>query len=247
MKRIAVGFISALLLLGACSGGSHGVSPELAKIFRVDTLNAYAAAGDTAPDGGCTRLRLRRLPGSLGRVFNDSNHLHMQAARAAGIVPVEGPLSAWQCGKGLVEVRPDSNIFIAELTHSMPFLTPAASTLLTEIGRRFNDTLDARGGGDYRIKLTSVLRTPATVKRLRRLNRNASAESAHRYATTFDISYSKFICDNSNGTRRTFEDLKNLLAEIVYDIRNEGRCLVKHERRQACFHITVMPDSIIDQ
>ena len=83
-----------------------------------------------------------------------------------------------------------------------------------------------------------MLRTPATVGKLRRVNRNATENSAHQYATTFDISYSKFICDNAAAPHRTFEDLKNLLAEIVADMRAEGRCLVKHERHQACFHIT---------
>ena len=87
------------------------------------------------------------------------------------------------------------------------------------------------------------MRTPHTVGKLRRVNRNASANSAHSYATTFDIGYSKFACDDSTATRRTFEDLKNLLATIVRDLRNEGRCYVKHERRQACFHITVRPSS----
>ncbi len=37
------------------------------------------------------------------------------------------------------------------------------------------------------------------------------------------LSYSKeFICDDAASTRRTFEDLKNLLAEIVADLRSEG-------------------------
>lgn len=249
MKTTAIVTAAILMLLALCCTSPDGnVSPRLAAILA-DTCrnNAHALPGDTAPDDGCTRLRSRRLPAGFGRVFNDLNDVHLEAARAAGIVPVEGPLSAWTCGKGIVEVRPDSTIYIDQLTHSLPFLTPRAADLLHEIGRRFNDSLDARGGGDYRIKLTSVLRTPQSAKSLRRVNRNASVESAHRYATTFDISYSKFICDNSRGTRRTFEDLKNLLAEIVYDLRCEGRCLVKHERRQACFHITVLPDSTISQ
>ncbi len=77
------------------------------------------------------------------------------------------------------------------------------------------------------------------MRRLRRVNRNASSESAHSYGTTFDLSYSKFICDDTTATKRTFEDLKNLLGEIVAGLRAQGRCVVKHERRQGCFHITV--------
>ena len=90
------------------------------------------------------------------------------------------------------------------------------------------------------MKVTSLLRTPATVSRLRRVNRNATAESTHTFGTTFDISYSRFICD-SDTLGRTFEDLKNLLGEVLLDFKNQGRCYVKMERRQACFHITARP------
>ena len=73
---------------------------------------------------------------------------------------------------------------------------------------------------------------------MKRVNRNATHASAHQYGTTFDISYLKFICDSA-GVNRTQEDLKNLLAEILHQLRKEGRCYVKHERKQSCFHITV--------
>ena len=63
------------------------------------------------------------------------------------------------------------------------------------------------------------------------------------FGTTFDISYSKFICDNPDATHRTFEDLKNMLAEVLYDLKQEGRCYVKYESKQSCFHITTRPQS----
>jgi hypothetical protein len=142
-----------------------------------------------------------------------------------------------------VAVRSCKDFYVDRLSHSYPYLTRSGAILLHEIGRRFNDSLAARGGGAYRIKVTSLLRTGHTVGRLRRVNRNATATSAHQYGATFDISYSKFICDDSTATRRSFEDLKNLLAEIVDGLRDEGRCFVKHERRQACFHITARTDN----
>jgi uncharacterized protein YdiU (UPF0061 family) len=110
--------------------------------------------------------------------------------------------------------------------------------LLKDIGMAFRDSLKARGGGNYRIKVTSVLRTPALVKQLRRRNRNAVDTSAHLFGTTFDISYLKFICD-SIGVPRTQEDMKNLLGEVVEQMRQQERCFVKFERKQACYHITV--------
>ncbi len=243
MRKYALVFIvyySISLLFSCGQRNSECISPELAAVLVPDSANPFAEIVDSAPDAGCKPLVTRgpRIP--LGRVFNDLNDAHLARARKDGIKPVFDAPSAWQNGAGLVEVRSDSTLFIDELTHSYPYLLPHAANLLSEIGLRFYQLLQARGGGDYRIKVTSILRTDATVGRLRRVNRNASSESAHTYATTFDISYSKFICDNSKGTGRTFEDLKNLLAEVVDSLRSEGRCLVKREYRQACFHITAI-------
>lgn len=222
------------------------VSPALAALLNPeDEPNPYSIKPPDAPDSGCTPLRVNGIGGTLGRVFNDSNYRHLEYARAGGIRPLSNAASAWANGIGLVEVVSDRYLFVDSLSHSFPYLKPHAAALLHEIGKRFADSLAARGGGAYRPKVTSVLRTPLTVGRLRRVNRNATSESAHQYATTFDISYSKFVCDDTSAPHRTFEDLKNLLAEIIHDLRSEGRCLVKHERHQACFHITAAPpDSI---
>lgn len=243
MRKYALALVvsaSMSLLLSCGTENSGNVSPELADILAPAKENPFAVIVDSAPDAGCERLITHGPKIPLGRAFNDLNEAHLSHARREGIKPIFDAASAWHNGAGLVEVHSDSTLFIDELTHSYPYLLPHAAGLLSEIGHRFHKLLQERGGGEYRIKVTSLLRTDATVGRLRRVNRNASSESAHRYATTFDISYSKFICDNSKGTARTFEDLKNLLAEVVDSLRSEGRCLVKREYRQACFHITAI-------
>ena len=236
MKKLLY-IIGLSLFFCACQGGSGDVSPLLAIILSDSVRNPYDAHLDSAPDGGCVRLRTNvHVP--LSRLFNDSNYVHLLEARAGGITPIEDSKMAWTEGCGLVEIKSNPYYYLDELSHSYPYLRPHAADLLAEICRRFQDTLAARGGGAYRPKVTSLLRTPLSVGRLRRVNRNATGESAHQYATTFDISYSKFICDDASAPHRTFEDLKNLLAEIVDDMRDEGRCYVKHERNQSCFHIT---------
>ena len=122
----------------------------------------------------------------------------------------------------------------------MPYLVPEAERLLHDIGRSFSDTIRARVGKSYKIKVTSLTRTDVTVRRLRRRNSNATQESAHRFGTTFDISYSKFICCDSSYVIHE-GDLKNILAEVLHRLRREGRCYVKWERKQGCFHITTRP------
>lgn len=242
----AVIFICICVIMGACGCSTKDVRPELEAILRPQAVeNPYDKHLPSAPDEGCVKLRSKNI-GPLFKAFADMPEAHLPHARTGGIKPIVTDDDAWLNGENLVRVVSDENMFVDTLHHSYPYLRPHANDLLKEIGKRFSDSLAARGGGAYRLKVTSLLRTPRTVKALRRVNRNASEESAHSYATTFDISYSKFICDDAGQTHRTFEDLKNLLAEIVYDLRAEGRCKVKIERRQACMHITACKPSSID-
>lgn len=55
------------------------------------------------------------------------------------------------------------------------------------------DSLSCKGLNPNQIIVTSVLRTADDVKRLRRRNGNASANSAHAFGTTFDVSYRRFV------------------------------------------------------
>ncbi|MCM1520365.1 MAG: DUF5715 family protein [Lachnoclostridium sp.] len=175
--------------------------------------------------------------GNPRQVFNDSNYVHLAEAMQIGIEPLSDVRSHWQVRKPLVKVTSCEDYFIDKLTYSRPYLIPEAELSLREIGHRFRDTIAARGGGDYRIKVTSLLRTPATVKKLRRHNSNAVDSSVHQYATTFDISYAAFIAD-SDTLPRSIDDLKGVLSEVLKAMREEGKIWVKYERKQPCFHIT---------
>lgn len=211
----------------------------LALLDPSDTIrarNPYEQHFDSMPPGGI-KLRINPLGMTLRRAFNDSNYLHIATAEKIGIKPMNSLRNAWEGGRKLQRLESCEAFYLDNLTHSLPYLVPKAHKLLTDIGLAFRDSLRQRGGGDYRVKVTSVLRTPRLVKRLRRRNRNAVDTSAHLYGTTFDISYAKFICD-STRTPRTQEDLKNLLGEVVDQMRRQGRCYVKYEYKQACFHIT---------
>ncbi len=242
MKRIL--FIAALMpwLVVSCgeadnkNSGADDQPVDLSFLDNDSTCNPYLVKFDSMPDGG-QKIKINSV-GPLARTFNDSNYRHLAAATENGITPIDSTPMAWHLRKPLVKIETCRNYYVDDLTFSLPYLVPEARDLLDDIGRTFIDTLNARGGGHYRIKVTSALRTPATIARLRRRNRNAVDSSAHSFGTTFDISYAKFICDSVN-IPRTQEDLKNLLGEILQQYRIENRCYVKYERRQGCFHITV--------
>ena len=57
----------------------------------------------------------------------------------------------------------------------------------------------------------------------------------------FDINYTTL---HPIGTAREPDGdmeirLKNILGQVLYDLRSQDRCYVKYERVQPCFHITV--------
>ena len=240
MRQLALLTLATLAVMScllSCGNGGSSVPLKKSVLTRINTPqpNPYKIKFDSMPDGG--RYLKTYFRGSYGRTFNDKNPEHLAAAEAIGIDPIEDPASAWNLKRPVVKIETCREYYVDSLTHSLPFLVPEAADLLKEIGNRFNDSLASRGGGHYRIRVTSVLRTPESIAKLRRRNRNASSNSAHRYATTFDIGYSKFVCDSVN-IPRTQADLKALLAEILADLQNNNRCYVKHERRQGCFHIT---------
>lgn len=200
-----------------------------------DTITDYNCCLETMPEP-TVKIKVNYF-GNPKQYFNDSNHVHMAEATEIGISPLNDSRSHWKLRRHIVKVESCEDYYVDRLTFSRPFLIPEAEKTLREIGHRFRDTIVARGGGDYRIKVTSLLRTPAGVKQLRRRNRNAVDSSVHRFATTFDISYASFIA-NSDTIPRSVDDLKGVLSEVLKAMREEGKIWVKYERKQPCFHIT---------
>ena len=123
-----------------------------------------------------------------------------------------------------------------------PYLVPRAAVLLQDIGRAFYDSLDAKGVPLHKIITTSVLRTKANVQKLRTHNGNATENSCHLYGTTVDICYNRYktVQDPKGPKRRevTNDTLKWILSEVLRDMRQQGRCYIKYEKKQGCFHLT---------
>lgn len=240
---IAISLIATTIIAG-CSGSanSHHSDDPLAWLDE-DSAAPYNHPLPDMPEP--TQKIIIHSVGPLAKVFNDSNYIHWADAEKVGIAPLSDTRSHFFSGKKLVKVTSCEDFYVEPLTHSSPYMVPEAAAMLHEVGRRFRDSLRARGGGDYRIKVTSVLRTPAGVRKLRRANRNAIDSSVHQMGTTVDISYSRFMA-YSPSPARSAEDLKNLLGEVLFAMRAEGKCWVKYERKQPCYHITVRPKTNID-
>ena len=243
MMRPLLWSIAALLTTGIALSACSDNQTQSDAATQPDTLVTLRARdvcrllNDMGDDQQVQRLHVNAL-GRLREVFNDTNDLQLPAAVACGIDPVTDLRSAYHLKRPIQRIYSCDEFIVDSLWMSMPYLVPRAAQLLKDIGRTFQDTVRARGGGDYRIKVTSALRTEYSVGRLRRRNRNASEQSCHRYATTFDISWTKFDCLDTTRLV-SLEDLKNILAEVIQDKRHQGRCYAIYERKQGCFHVTV--------
>lgn len=235
--------LAVLLSLNvSCRKDSGAVADDNeATEVSADSGNVHHTEGqkdsERAVSGVVRSIRVNNI-GPLGKVFNDSNYLQMSSAQKLGIEPIQDLASAYFMKRPIVKVTSNEYYQIDSLRHSIPYLVPEAAILLEDIGRNFNDSLKGRGGDSYKIKVTSLLRTPETVSRLRRVNVNATDSSTHQYATTFDISYTNFYCLDKNREINQ-GDLKNLLGEVLKDLRDKGRCYVKYEYKTGCFHVTV--------
>lgn len=180
----------------------------------------------------------------FAKEFNDMNDVQLAVAQAVGVPPVADRDAAEHLKSKLVLLEDCDLYVIDSLTHSIPYLIPSAKELLDRIGRNFQDSLVAKGLNPNKLVVTSVLRTEADVQKLRRRNTNASENSTHRYGTTFDLSYWRYVkVPDLNG--RPYEDvppeyLRATLSQVLKDLHDEpGVCYVKYEKKQNCFHITV--------
>ena len=60
----------------------------------------------------------------------------------------------------------------------------------------------------------------------------------HCYGTTVDVTYKRFQRLDDDADETSQAKLKAVLGEVLRDLKAQGRCYVKHEVKQACFHIT---------
>ncbi len=174
--------------------------------------------------------------------FPDVQEVQIRAARKWGVRPVRDRAQAESRKDELVYVGSNPYyVMDSPMNYSIPYLVPRAADLLQLIGRSYLDSLFVKGVPLHRIIVTSVLRSEEDVVRLSRGNVNVSAESCHRFGTTFDIAYNRYNTVSPPGAKRravTNDTLKWILSEVLRDIRQQQRCFVKYELKQGCFHIT---------
>ena len=219
------------------------VLPTAGLIFAFSACGTKSDSGHQTPDTPIEDTMVS-YPGrtfSYKDKFRDLQSKQEQAARAIGLsTPPQNRQQAAKMRSQLALIKTNENYIVDSLTHSIPYLVPAAAAELERIGEGFADILQRNGLPHYRFYVTSVLRTKDDVKLLQKSgNINATDRSCHCYGTTFDLAYYRF--DKVTRTREYMhqDNLKLVLGQVLLNEQRAGRIYVKYEHKQACFHITV--------
>ncbi|ETD21756.1 MULTISPECIES: DUF5715 family protein [Prevotellaceae] len=213
---------------------------------RADGARIFVGTSATSKffkaDGSLIKNRIYSVP-NFGNAFPDQNDVQLLAANKYGVKPVMDREEAENRKAELVYVGSNPYFYVDRLRSSIPYLVPRAVVLLQDIGRNFFDSLQVKGIPLHKIIVTSVMRSKVDVDKLRGHNGNATQNSCHLYGTTFDICYNRYktVEEPDGPSRRQVRNdtLKWVLSEVLNDMRNNKRCLVKYEVHQGCFHITV--------
>ena len=236
-KRFLTGFVVVVLLLA----GVRWIWPSVAEPRVIIQDIAKVVISPTPTD---TRRphRIRSVP-SYAVAFPDTNAVQLVAAQQWGVTPVRDREDAESRKRELVYIASSPYYHVDPLYSSIPYLVPRAAVLLQDIGQAFYDSLYVKGVPLHKLIVTSVLRSQEDVVKLRRRNGNATENSCHLYGTTFDICYNRYktVEDPDGPSRRQVRNdtLKWVLSEVLHDMREQGRCYIKYEVKQGCFHMTV--------
>lgn len=271
---VAVVACTTTLFIAVCAREDVSDRVQETRAASSDTAAPAAAAMDVSPEdisaattevqqlADSTDKRLRKVPAlslvEKVRLRRDANAAQIARARQMGIgrnVKLEAAIAADQ----LVQLADTNELWATHnLNFSVPYVTPSAEAMITEIAQRFHQKLDSLGVPRYRIVITSALRTSEKQAALRRVNSNASrVESAHEFGTTVDIAYRRFAAPvdaapiPADTIRRLADsvlvqtaslrsaELQAVLGRIIKQMQQEGKLMVMMERSQTVYHITV--------
>ena len=250
-KKYLQAFVVVVLVLAAVRWAFPGVAAagatENAERHESgeSTVNSVATETSESREKAPRTARHHRITSvaNYHQAFPDTNAVQLAAAAKWGVKPVRNREDAEARKKELVYVDASPYYHVDRLRQSIPYLVPRAAILLHDIGEAFFDSLHVKGVPLHRFIVTRVLRTEEDVARLRRFNGNATEKSCHLYGTTFDICSNRYkTVEDPDGPRRREvrnDSLKYVLSEVLRDMREQGRCYIKYEVKQGCYHMTV--------
>ena len=239
-KSFLTGFAAVVLFLALMRLCFPGIAKE--RNAESGEWKENTPAASISSFSSTKKHKIRSVP-SYAVAFPDTNAVQLVAAQQWGVTPVRDREDAETRKRELVYIASNPYYHVDPLYSSIPYLVPRAAVLLQDIGQAFYDSLYVKGVPLHKVIVTSVLRSQEDVLKLRRRNGNATENSCHLYGTTFDICYNRYktVEDPDGPARRQVRNdtLKWVLSEVLRDMREQGRCYIKYEVKQGCFHMTV--------
>lgn len=267
VRVIVVATMLTVVGVSACGDPAHVSEENELGEAEIEISAAERAAAEARVQAQADSIdrKLRKVPNLTLKekrgLLRDVNEIQVARAKKLGISPGAPVEKLTEAGK-LVQLADTTPYWIIrELTYSVPYVTPSTEALLIDIGRRFHERLDSLGIPRYRLDITSVLRTPEKQSALRKANRNASRTvSAHEFGTTVDIAYRHYAPPEQDSignvaldaaTRLVADsvlvevshdrsaEMQAVLGRVLREMQQEGLVLVRMEKRQTVYHITV--------
>lgn len=130
-----------------------------------------------------------------------------------------------------------SKYIVDRLTHSYPYLTENSCELLEQIADSFHKKIKGSELEGAKFYVTSLTRTEESVKRLMKNNVNAVTNSTHLHGNAFDISYSRFSLSYHRLKPCHTDYLREVLAEVILEMKAKNKCWALKEYHEKCFHI----------
>jgi len=137
----------------------------------------------------------------------------------------------------LTRINSSRQYKVENMSYSYPYLTRDSKILLDEIGKRFKKKVKRDGLMGSRFIITSMTRTTEKIRGLGKTNINATDNSPHLNGNAFDISYARFSFRKLHVTECDKWYMKEALAEVIWQLREEKKCWATYERNQGCFHV----------
>lgn len=194
----------------------------------------------------CNPVNFANAPIISCATLNDRNDIHLIVAQREGLKKpfstdedFYSKIEELKRKSIMVEVKENRFYQLKALTHSQPYLIPEALDMMNEIGYRFQERLKEKKYKNFRYRVTSLLRTEEAQDKLSHRNSNATIHSSHLYGTTVDISYKNFYNTQTDSIESSYEAVQ-AITSVLIEMRKECKFLAVRERKQSCFHITVV-------
>lgn len=239
------------------------VSAYFESVYRIERgfIEHYPVYEDYATHDKETALRHHLLPDHLKQTVRSGMPAISETKEIEALVS-EGRLVAVETGR-------DVPFYFYNVPRTNRYMTPETKAGLDLITKRFRELLVGRHPESpvVKIAISSALRPTSYQQKLRKRNGNASLVSSHSYGISIDLFYDDFFValpeppEEMHGTSKLIirklrrqigfllgdalsRQFRSMLMETLLQLQDEGLIYAILEKRQRCYHVTVLPGSV---